>query len=62
MKTFTLIGKLSIKLAEEGELTEEDLVEAKVAGYSLNLFAQMTGLSTYRLGKLVDKQLKEGVD
>lgn len=57
---------LSKKLAEKAingeEITQEDLIEWKAAGYSLNLLSQLTGLSTYRLGKIVDKQLKASVN
>ena len=54
--------KIFEKYQENGEITSEDLIKLKVAGYSMNLISQMTGLSTYRLGKLVDKSLKEGLE
>jgi len=54
-----LAGKIAEKLAKGEDVTEKDLIDWKTAGYSLSLLSQLTGISTYRIGKLIDKQLKE---
>ena len=51
--------KMGEKLASGEELTEEDLVDMKVAGLTLNILSQLTGLSTYRFGKVVQKELEK---
>lgn len=58
LQPIEIITELGVKYAENGEITEEDLIDAKAAGFTLNLISQMTGISTYRLGKIMDKELK----
>lgn len=61
LKPIETATEIGLKWAENGEITKEDLINAKAAGLTLNLISQMTGISTYRLGKIMDKELKESI-
>lgn len=53
--TFKIVDKMS----KGEELTNEDLIEMKAAGLTMNFLAQLTGLPTYRMGKILQDELKK---
>ena len=53
-----IVEELVNKSIKGEEITQEDLIEAKAAQFSLSLLSQLTGLPTYRSGKIIQKYLE----